>query len=175
MPRRRNNSVYSIYHNMEDRGVFESNPANAQAVNNDGFSIYKGPVEYPKMLYHPKGEMQIVFQGLMVVDPKSGEAVLDKEGNPRYTGTQAVVKHVVVNSAEEEAPYLAEGWHLSEAASRRGSADPKVAKAAPPKTKMELMEERVKELEAQLAVKAEQLTTPAVLNPVLAKKGVSYP
>ena len=151
MPRKRNNSVYSIYHNMDDRGVFDSNPANAQAVNNDGFSIYKGPVEYPKMLYHPQGKLKVVFQGLLVTDPKSGEAMLDKEGNPRYTGTQVVVEHVVVASEAEAAPYIAEGWHETEAAARRQSPDKKIAAAAPPKTKTELMEERIKELERQLA------------------------
>jgi len=144
------NKVYSVYHAMEDRGVFEMNPANAQSVDKDGLSLYKGPVSYPRMLFHPRGELEVVFQGVLVVDPQRGGApILDSSGNPRYTGTQVGVKWKIVNSAEEEAELLALGWHKSEAAARR--LNPETSATAPAKTREEILKERIAELEAKFA------------------------
>lgn len=147
MARNRMNKVYSIYHSMEDRGLFETNKANAQAVNNDGLSIYEGPVQYPKMLYHPKGEMRCVTQGIMVTD-RDNRPVFDETGKPKYAGAVYEVKNIVVDSAEQEEEMVNQGWHYTEAQALR--ANPETFHKAPPKTKAEEQEEKIKELEKQL-------------------------
>lgn len=150
MPRNRLSKVYSIYHAMEDRGVFETNKANAQAVNNDGLSIYEGPVQYPKMLYHPKGEMVCITQGIMITD-RDNRPVYDELGRPRHAGAVWGMRHVIVENEEQEAEYAEKGWHLTEAAAMR--ANPSMAEKAPPKTQLELQAERIRELEKMLAEK----------------------
>jgi len=156
--RNRLNKVYSIYHSMEDRGVFEKNPANVQSVDNDGNSLYRGPVEYPKMLYHPRGETQTIFQGVMVVDVKSGQPILGPDGLPRFTGTQVGIKNRIVQNAEEEAELLAQGWHHTEAQARRQN--PEVPGGAPPKSASEVQAERIRELEAKLAAQEAHQSAP---------------
>lgn len=47
---------YSVYDHMDRKGVFATNPANPDSRDSQGQSLYKGPVGFPKMLYHPKGE-----------------------------------------------------------------------------------------------------------------------
>lgn len=143
------NKVYSIYHLMEEKGVFEKNPANAGAVSNDGLSIYAGPVPYPKMLYHPKGEMEKVVQGIMIVD-RDGNPSYDRNGEIRYTGTVWGVKYQIVENEEEETKLREAGWWTTEAEARRQSADPKVASAAPEKTKVELQAEHIAMLERRI-------------------------
>jgi hypothetical protein len=147
--RNRLNKVYSIYHAMEDRGVFEQNKANAQAVNNDGLSTYSGPVEYPKMLYHPKGEEYCVSQGIMIVD-RDNRPVYDEKGNPKYAGSVFAIKNRVVDTLEEEETLKAEGWHYTEGDALR--ANPDKADRAPPKSKVQQQADRIKELEMQLAL-----------------------
>lgn len=148
MPRNRTQKVYSVYHHMEEKGVFETNTANAGAVNTDGLSIYQGPVEYPKMLYHPTGEMERIYAGIQVMD-REGNPVKDENGQLKYAGSQHAIKTVIVHSADEEAEWIGRGWHTSEAAARR--TNPVLAKTAPGPTPMEEAKSRIKELEAKLA------------------------
>lgn len=145
------NKVYSIYHSMEDRGLFETNKANAQAVNNDGLSIYEGPVQYPKMLYHPKGEMRCVTQGILVTD-RDNRPVFDETGKPKYAGAVYEVKNIVVDSAEQEEEMVKQGWHYTEAQALR--ANPETFHRAPPKTKAEEQDEKIAELEKRLEEQA---------------------
>ena len=151
--RNRLNKVYSVYHLMDDKGVFEMNPANAQAVSNDGLSIYAGPVEYPKMLYHPKGEMEKIVQGIMRTD-RDGNPVLDRNGEVQYTGTVWGVKHRIVQGETEEQELRDAGWWTTEAEARRQSSDPKILASAPPETRAERDAKRILELEALLAAQA---------------------
>jgi hypothetical protein len=149
MPRRgRMSSVYSVYHALEDKGLFETNKANAQAVNNDGLSIYDGPVEYPKMLYHPKGEMYCITQGIMVTD-RDNRPVYDEAGKPKYAGAIWGVKNITVDTETQEAELVSEGWHFTEAQALR--ANPDTSHKAPPKSQAELQKERIAELEKKLA------------------------
>jgi hypothetical protein len=142
------NKVYSIYHSMEDRGLFETNKANAQAVSNDGLSIYDGPVAYPKMLYHPKGEMHCITQGILVTD-RDSRPVFDETGKPKYAGAVWGVKNIIVESEAQEAEMVSQGWHFTEAQALR--ANPETNMRAPPKTQHELQMERITELEKRLA------------------------
>jgi hypothetical protein len=148
MARNRMNKVYSIYHSMEDRGLFETNKANAQAVSNDGLSIYEGPVQYPRMLYHPKGELHCISQGILVTD-RDSRPVFDERGQPKYAGAVWGVKNIIVESEEQEAEMVKEGWHYTEAQALR--ANPETHLKAPPKTNAELQQERIAELEKKLA------------------------
>lgn len=97
----RNSRRFTIYDMMEDKGVFDQNPANPTARGSDGLSIYKGPVQYPKMLYHPTGEQRILAPA---------EAISTPFG-PKLVGEQKAIIHRVVADAEEEASLAAEGWH----------------------------------------------------------------
>jgi hypothetical protein len=133
---------------MEDRGVFEDNTANASAVSHDGLSTYAGPVEYPKMLYHPKGEVYCITQGIMVTD-RDNRPFLDENGKPRYAGAVWGIKNVIVESAVQEAEYTSKGWHFTEAQALR--ANPETLTKAPPKTIQELQLEEIASLKQQLA------------------------
>ena len=147
MARNRMNRVYSVYHAMEDKGVFENNRANASAVNNDGLSTYEGPVAYPKMLYHPKGELYCITQGILVTD-RDSRPVFDEAGKPKFAGAVWGVKNIIVESEEQEAEMVGKGWHFTEAQALR--ANPETLHKAPPKSHAELQAERIAELEKQL-------------------------
>jgi len=168
MPRNRTQRVYSVYHAMDEAGVFEDNVANAQAVNQDGISIYAGPVQYPKMLYHPQGEMELVSQGIMVTN-RDGDPVRDERGNVKYAGQHWGVKNVTVQSPEEEAEFVGKGWHLTEAAARR--INPATAGSAPPKSPYEILQEKYKDMEERLAAQ-EKAAPPPTLNPTAQRTGV---
>ena len=166
MARNRMNKVYSIYHSMEDRGLFETNKANVQAINNDGLSIYEGPVQYPKMLYHPKGELHCINQGILVTD-RDSRPVFDETGKPKYAGAVWGVKNIIVESEAQEAEIVAQGWHFTEAQALR--ANPETHLKAPPKTHAELQQERIAELEKKLAEATAPQAQPAKAGPAPGK------
>jgi hypothetical protein len=91
---------FTIFDAMEDRGVFRANPANLQAVDSDGRSIYK-KVEYPRMLYHPEGQERISVPAAAEMTPFG----------PQWLGEQRELINRIVNNEEEEREALAEGWH----------------------------------------------------------------
>lgn len=91
---------FTIYDAMENNGVFSSNPANPGSRDNDGNALYVGPVEYPKMMYHPDGEERVIVPVEIVVTPLG----------PREHNEQKELIHKIVNSVEEEAELRAEGW-----------------------------------------------------------------
>lgn len=122
---------FTIYDMMEAKGMFESNPANRDAKNNDGASAYTGPVAYPKMLYHPDGKT-------FVVNP--GEAVATPFG-PQLYGERRQIINKIVNSASEEKALLAEGWHTHPANAM------KAAGLEPPETSSA---ERIDHLQEQI-------------------------
>lgn len=146
--RNRMHKVYSVYHAMDDRGVFEQNKANVQSVNNDGLSMYEGPVQYPKMLYDPKGELYCINQGIMIVD-RDNRPVFDEQGKVKYAGSVWGVKNIVVDNAEQEEEMVKKGWHFTEAQALR--ANPTSPIKAPPKSPAELQAERIADLEKKLA------------------------
>lgn len=92
---------FTIYDAMEQNGIFSSNPANPGSRDNDGNSLYTGPVEFPKMLYHPEGEQRIIVPAEIVVTPLG----------PRELNEQKEMLHLIVNNQAEADAALAEGWH----------------------------------------------------------------
>jgi hypothetical protein len=157
MSRKRMGAVYSVYHAMEDRGVFDSNKANVHAVNNDGVSIYEGPVPYPRMLYHPKGEQFVISQGIMVTD-RDSRPVVDENGKIKYAGTTTGTKWIQVDNEEQEAEMLGQGWHRTEAQALRSN--PELTHKAPKKSQAELDAEEIASLKKRLA-ESEEKNKPA--------------
>lgn len=93
------NTIYGV---MERRGVFASNPANVGATSEDGQNLYLGPQPYPKMLYHPQGEMRVLVRG---------ELVKDVAGDVHLVGQQTEIIHRVVANRKEHEELRKLGWH----------------------------------------------------------------
>jgi hypothetical protein len=150
----RANHMYTVYHSLEKNGAFADNRANATSVDPvSGESLYEGPVPYPKMFYHPKGEEE-------VVRPASEEQV----SPGRYVtipARMAMITKIVQN--EEEANALrAEGWHDNPAdavfarTGKRPPEAPQVLAVRRAKAQEEEYQARIAELEAENAkLKAE--------------------
>jgi hypothetical protein len=92
---------FSIFDALQEAGHFAKNPANADAQDSEGKSIYKGPVQYPKLLYHPEGLMRISV-------PASAEMT---PFGPQLLNEQRELVTRLVDSEESEAQAVAEGWH----------------------------------------------------------------
>jgi len=135
----RQKKFYTIYDMMEERGVFEANKANYYAKDGQGLPAYEGPVQYPKMLYHPEGETRVLIAGTLE-DTKRGVMEL---------GEQREIISVTVNSAEEEKEWLAKGWHTHPARAIAASGG-----VAPPMSSTQRLDELEADrarLEAELA------------------------
>ena len=104
MARGSQRNIHTRYHVMEAAGVFDSNPANSYARDEDGNSLYKGPVEFPKMLYHPQGEEKVIVPGELILTPGGREVLV---------GEQRELVHRIVGDREEEVLALADGWHTT--------------------------------------------------------------
>lgn len=100
MPYNRQNQ-FTIYDMMEQRGVFAANPANPQSMSKTGQALYRGPVAFPKMLYHPEGATRISVPAEMISTPFG----------PQRVNEQRELITLLVNDAEEETKALAAGWH----------------------------------------------------------------
>ena len=122
---------FTIYDVMEQNGVFERNPANSTARASDGTVLFQGPIQYPKMLYHPEGAEQIIVPAEVIMTPMG----------PKAVGEQRQLVHRVVNNAQEEADARAEGWHTHPSGSLRAAGKPAPATGA---------EQQIAELERQL-------------------------
>lgn len=123
---------FTIYDMMEAKGVFDANPANAQARSPDGQALYAGPVEYPKMLYHPQGAERVTVPAEIIVTPLG----------PKAVGEQRELIYRVVNNEAEEQALRAEGWHTHPASALRAAGKDAPATGA---------DMRIAELEKQLA------------------------
>lgn len=137
MPFHAKNKRFTIYDAMEAAGEFAKNPANREAMNEDGSSAYVKQ-EFPKMLYHPKGEERILFAGKKEL--VNGEMV--KVGEVRE------LIHKLVHNEQELEAALAEGWHR-----RPGDANSARTGEAPPPASAA---ERIEELEKLLAKEKEK-------------------
>jgi hypothetical protein len=104
-------------------------------------------VQYPKMVYHPKGERELTVTGTAIVS-RDGEPLRDREGNIRRTGDVWGIKNKIVQSEEEYQVAKAEGWHDSEAQAMRTNSE--LARMAPPKTLVEQQAEELARLRAEL-------------------------
>lgn len=125
---------FTVYDAMDARGEFEKNPANADAMDRaEGVSLYKGPVPYPKMFYHPKGEERIINPGETIMDPIQGAIKV------------GVLKEIIWEMAQnedDEKRLRAAGWHdhPSRAIAAGGGEAPPISS-----------DQRIAELQAQLA------------------------
>lgn len=105
---------FTVYDVMEAKGVFKKNPANIGSQNEQGVALYSGPVQYPKMLFHPTGEERIIQQGEVINTPLG----------PKLVMQQREIIHRIVNSPAEEKELIAQGWHTHPAnAMRAGGKD----------------------------------------------------
>lgn len=92
---------FSIFDAMENAGHFSKNPANLGAMGEDGKLLYTGPVEFPRIIYDPKGKTRIIVPGVAELTPYG----------PKEFGEQREIIWKFVNSWEELTAALAEGWH----------------------------------------------------------------
>lgn len=98
----KNGDRFTVYDAMEASGYFRTNPANAGARDESGKPLYKGPVKFPMMLYHPRGEERVSVPGTM---ERTSYGTIEKFGE------QWEIISREVNSDEELTDALAEGWH----------------------------------------------------------------
>lgn len=136
MPR---NKIFTVYDMMEDKGVFSSNPANADSRDKEGQSLYNGPVQYPKMLYHPLGEQKII-------EPERQE--MGPFGPVRIPAKYEMIS-VVAKSEAEEAKLVSEGWHTHPARALKAAG--KDAPATSSADHINHLESELKRLQDQLA------------------------
>lgn len=112
--------LFTIYHAMEAQGVFDANVANRDSVNDAGQPTYRGPQEYPKILYHPDGELRVT---------KEPQEIMTRNGDPfqpaRFTAAVTEIIWVEVGTRQQEAAMRAEGWHdhPAKAIGKRDGAD----------------------------------------------------
>jgi hypothetical protein len=94
------NKRLSRFDLMEQSGAFAKNPANPDSISEDGVPLYKGPLPYPKMMYHPQGEKHEISPGEMALI----------RGKEVVVGQLFELIYRVVENEEEEAAARAEGW-----------------------------------------------------------------
>lgn len=143
---------FSIYDALDKKGYFDSNPANSFARDKvTGASLFQGPVEYPKMMYHPEGEEKIIAPG---------EVVTNALGAMRV-GEQREMLYQIVEGPAEEKVLRAEGWHDHPARAIRARVEKQIASnpEISEKDKAKLLKSipqissdtRIRELEAEIA------------------------
>lgn len=108
MPRA-NGHRFTIYDKLEADGAFAANPANSYARGPNGENLFSGPIQFPQMLYHPKGEQQVTVQGEIMNTPLGAHRV----------GEQRELVHKIVGSEAELKAALAAGWHTHPALANR--------------------------------------------------------
>ena len=133
---------YTVYDVMEDKGVFDQNPANSQS------NFYRGAVEYPKMLYHPKGEKKMVTREEKVPTPL---------GIVTVPAQYELISRTVENEEEEEKLAQA-GWHYhpGEAMAAAGEIQPQ---SGPPLDE-DSIRRQIVQLQAKLAASRKSAAPP---------------
>lgn len=101
----RKNRVYSVFHAMDDAGIFDNNPANQSAG-----PIYKKQ-QFPRMVWHPDGEERIT---------KPAEEVETKSGY-KLVGEQREIIYRLANNRKEYDRLLNDGWHAHPAGAMRAA------------------------------------------------------
>jgi len=99
----RNLKRFTIYDMMEQKGIFEENPANVNSRGHDGLPLYKGPVQFPKMVYHPEGAFRVT---------KQAEAISTPFG-PKLVGEEKQLINKIVSDKKEYDAARSAGWHDS--------------------------------------------------------------
>jgi hypothetical protein len=85
---------FTVFDVMEAQGVFDANPANSTSPD------FKGPVQYPKMFYHPKGDTRVTQRAEVISTPLG----------PQRVGEMKELIHRVANDADEEHALREAGW-----------------------------------------------------------------
>lgn len=129
----------TVYHVMDARGIFQANPANVGAQDDSGTNIYQGPIAYPKMLYHPTGELRVL---------SPGEKVKDVDGSIQVLGRQTEIIHRVVKNKKEDEEARKEGWHDHPAKALQAGAEAGTYLGEVPAMSSD---QRIGDLEAQIA------------------------
>ena len=148
---------FTIYDAMENAGVFETNPANPYSRDVEGQPAYSGPVQYPKMLYHPKGETRVTVPGTR--EYINGEYV--------FVGQLSEIVFEMVNNVAEEKALRDAGWHdhPARAIAASGGQAPAIAspeRAAELRRRMEELEAELRAIEPKVEAKAEAVLQPKV-------------
>jgi hypothetical protein len=155
------NQRFTVYDVMEAKGVFEKNPANIGARTEQGATLYNGPVQYPKMVFHPQGEERIIVQAEIITTPLG----------PKAIGEQRELIYKIVNSESEEEQALKDGWHShpSEAIAASGKDAPSTGAAqtiAELERQIALLKRQKDALESRRPVPAAVAAKPLVPNPL---------
>ncbi len=166
----RRQRMYTIYDVMEEKGVFEANPANVNARDSEGLNAYV-KANYPKMLYHPKGEEVETHPGEWVETPRG----------PKLLGQQFALINQIVNGPGEEKKLRDAGWHEHPAKAIKARVELTGLGVVPPMSpeirasemedELVAMREKMAELEAKLAAKAAEenpVVQPATVSPLSA-------
>lgn len=130
---------FTVYDVMEAKGVFRKNSANTSSQTDDGMTLYAGPVQYPKMLYHPTGEERVIQEGEVISTPMG----------PKLIMQQRELVNKIVNNEEEEKKLRAEGWHIHPAEAMRAAG--RDAPATGADQVIEDLRKKIAELESQKA------------------------
>lgn len=132
-------NIFTVFDLMEKKGFFSSNPANVNSQGPDRQPLYKGPVQYPKMLYHPKGETRVTVPAEIISTPFG----------PKAVGEQRQIIDKIVESPQEEAVLKKLGWldHPAKSIHAGGGAAPALTSPE----RIATLEEQVAALMAELA------------------------
>lgn len=140
--------MHTIYDAMEQKGVFRSNPANVDAIGDDGIPMYK-KANFPRMYYHPKGEQEVYEKSVMQITPWGPQPSPER-------------KRLITRVAKDEAEGAdleAEGWwrHPAQAdAVREGKPVPETPEEASARVQRG-KDDRIAELEKLLAERDAEL------------------
>lgn len=133
------NARFTVFDVMEAKGLFDTNEANVSSPQ------YRGPVEYPKMYYHPNGRKRVIQKAELLQTPFG----------PQRVGEQFELISRIAKNADEASRMEAQGWHDHPSKAIAASGE-----KAPPMT----AHGRIADLERQLAVLQAQLNS-AKANP----------
>lgn len=102
MARRNKDARYSIFDVMDSKGVFDDNPANQQSdAERDGVKYSTWPNVFPKMMYHPLGEMKVTRLAEVIVTPMG----------PKFVNERKEMISAIAQNETEERELRAKGWH----------------------------------------------------------------
>lgn len=123
---------FTVYDVMEAKGLFDQNSANSSSPQ------YQGPVEYPKMYYHPTGKQRVIQKAELLSTPLG----------PQKVGEQfELISRTAKDQAEADRLERA-GWHDHPAKAIAASGE-----KPPPMT----AHGRIADLERQIKIMENQL------------------
>lgn len=91
----RRDKRFTVYDAMEASGAFDNNKANTSSPE------FEGPLQYPKMFYHPKGERRVTVPAEIIMTPIG----------PKAIGEQSEIIWEIAKSKAEGDSLREQGWH----------------------------------------------------------------